>query len=84
MQAKKVDRSKLPLFGKAFVITGTLSRPRPEVEEEIKSLGGEIHSAVSKKTDYVIVGTEPGSKYAKARELGVKIISEAEYGQLIK
>jgi len=78
------DKSKLPLHGKSFVITGTLSRPRPEIEEEIKSLGGEIHSSVSKKTDYVIAGSEPGSKYQKAKELGVRIIDEDEYRKMRK
>ena len=78
-EAKAKDRSKLPLYGKSFVITGTLSRPRPEIEVEIKSLGGEIHSSVSKKTDYVIVGTEPGSKYEKAIKLKISIIDEDKY-----
>jgi len=62
-----------PLSGKSFVITGTLSRPRPEIEDEIKSLGGEIHSSVSKNTDEVLVGDEPGSKYEKAKSLEIKI-----------
>jgi len=83
MKAQKIDRSNLPLSGKSFVITGTLSRPRPEVEDEIKSLGGEVHSSVSKNTDYLLAGTEPGSKYQKAKELGVKIINGAEYKKLI-
>ncbi len=82
MKASAVDKSKLPLFGKAFVITGTLSRPRPEIEEEIKTLGGEIHSSVSKNTDYVIAGREPGSKFDKAKELGVNVINEEEYNKI--
>jgi DNA ligase (NAD+) len=73
---------KGPLSGKSFVITGTLSRPRPEIEDEIKSLGGEIHSSVSNKTDYVIVGEEPGSKFQKAKQLGVKILDEKGYNIL--
>ena len=84
MRCEMRDVSKLPLHGKSFVITGTLSRPRPEIEDEIKSLGGTIHSSVSKNTDYVIAGTEPGSKFDKAKELGVKIIDESEYRRVAK
>jgi DNA ligase (NAD+) len=67
-----------------FVITGTLSRPRPEVEELIEGLGGHTASAVSKNTDYVIVGENPGSKLRKAGELGVKTISYEELSELIE
>lgn len=84
MRCEMRDASKLPFYGKSFVITGTLSRPRPEIEDEIRSLGGDIHSSVSKKTDYVIAGTEPGSKYQKAKEIGVKIIDEKEYNRISK
>jgi len=83
MRCETRDASKLQLYGKSFVITGTLSRPRPEIEDEIKSLGGDIHSSVSKKTDYLIAGTEPGSKFEKAKHLGVKTINENEYKKLI-
>jgi len=84
MKSESRDLSKLPLYGKSFVITGTLSRPRPEIEDEIKSLGGDIHSSVSNKTDYVIAGTEPGSKYEKAKQLGVKVLYESDYNKLSK
>jgi DNA ligase (NAD+) len=84
MRAETRDRTKLPLYGKSFVITGTLSRPRPELEDEIKSLGGDIHSSVSKNTDYLLAGTEPGSKIDKARKLGVKILNEKEYQNIQK
>ncbi|MFH1710077.1 MAG: NAD-dependent DNA ligase LigA [bacterium] len=84
MRCEKRDASKLPLFGRTFVITGSLSRPRPEIEDEIKILGGSVHSSVSKNTNYVIAGTEPGSKFDKAKALGVKIINEEEYNKLIK
>jgi DNA ligase (NAD+) len=84
MRSETRDRTKLPLYGKSFVITGTLSRPRPELEEEIKSLGGRISSTVSKNTDYLLAGTEPGSKYQKAKELGVKIVDEKQYMGLRK
>jgi DNA ligase (NAD+) len=84
MKAEIRDRSKLPLFGKTFVITGTLSRPRPEIEEELKSLGGKVSESVSKNTDYVVAGTEPGSKLEKANKLGVKVLNEKELEKLIK
>ncbi|MDP3892948.1 NAD-dependent DNA ligase LigA, partial [Nocardioides sp.] len=59
------------LKGKTFVITGSLeSMPRDEAKEKIRQLGGDVSESVSKKTSYVVVGNEPGSKYEKARELG--------------
>lgn len=74
------DKSKLPLAGKTFVITGTLLKlSREEAEANIRSLGGHPTSSVSAKTDFVVVGENPGSKAAKARELGVKILSEKEF-----
>ena len=83
MKSAIKDRSKLPLFGKTFVITGTLSRPRLEIEDEIKSFGGHVSSSVSKQTDYLLAGNEPGSKYEKAKALGVKIINEEGYNRII-
>ncbi|MGB9893220.1 MAG: helix-hairpin-helix domain-containing protein, partial [Candidatus Saccharicenans sp.] len=73
-----------PLRGLSFVLTGSLSSmTRDEAKEKIELLGGTVSSSVSKKTDYLIVGTEPGSKLAKARELGVKTINEKEFLKLI-
>ena len=73
------------LKGKVFVLTGTLSSmTRSEAEKRIRLLGGHPSSSVSKNTDYVVVGENPGSKLEKAKKLGVKIISEKEFLNLIK
>jgi DNA ligase (NAD+) len=75
---------KNPFLGKTVVFTGTLSKmSRSEAENLIKRLGGHPTSSVSKKTDYVVVGTEPGSKYDKALKFGVKILSEEEFISLL-
>ena len=73
------------LKGLTFVITGTLpSLSRDEAKELIKQNGGHATSSVSKNTDYVLAGTEPGSKYDKAEKLGVKIIDEKKFLEMIK
>ena len=69
--------------GKTFVITGTLSKPRDVYKDELESLGANVTGSVTKKTDYVLVGDNPGSKYDKAKELGITIINEEEYNNLI-
>lgn len=73
-----------PLKGLTFVLTGTLSSmTRDEAKAKIEYLGGEVSSSVSQKTDYLVVGDEPGSKLDKARQLGVKTINETEFLKLI-
>ncbi len=68
------------LAGKTLVVTGALTRyTREEIEERIKALGGRAASSVSKKTDYLVAGDNAGSKLAKARELGVPILTELEF-----
>jgi DNA ligase (NAD+) len=67
----------LPLAGKTFVLTGTLSRPRDEIKAELQSLGAKVAGSVSKKTDYVVAGEAAGSKLAKAQDLGIAVLDEA-------
>ena len=83
-EGKTTDKGKRPLEGQTIVITGTLPKPREEVEERIESLGGHASLAVSKNTDYVIVGENPGSKLQRARSLGVKTISYDEFLKLVE
>lgn len=72
------------LAGKQFVLTGTLKDfTRTQAKEIISELGGRVTGSVSKKTDYVIAGEDPGSKYQKAQKLGVTIINEEEFKKLI-
>lgn len=73
------------LQGKTFVLTGGLeSMTRDQAKEKIRELGGDVSSSVSKNTDYVIMGSDAGSKAEKAEKLGVKMISEKEFLNLIK
>jgi len=73
------------LLGKSFVFTGTLERhEREEASRIVESLGAKTESSVSGKTDYVVAGKEPGSKLQRARELGVTILSEREFEELIR
>lgn len=74
-----------PLQGKTFVITGTLgTMKRDEAKQRLLELGAKVSSSVSKKTDYVVAGSEPGSKVEKARQLNVEILDEAGLLSLIK
>jgi DNA ligase (NAD+) len=74
----------LPLSGKTFVLTGTLpSMTREEATERIEALGGHVVGSVSKKTNYVLAGSQPGSKFDKAKELGVSIIDEADFRKMV-
>lgn len=73
------------LGGKTFVVTGTLlEMSREEAEAKIRDFGGKASGSVSAKTDYVVVGANPGSKYDKAKKLGVRVIDEQEFLALIK
>ena len=72
-----------PLENLVFVLTGTLSRPRPEWKKRIEAAGGRVTGSVSRKTNYVVAGTDPGSKVTKARELGVEILDEERLESLL-
>lgn len=74
----------LPLLGKTFVLTGTLhSMTREEAKERLENLGAKVANSVSAKTHYVIAGEEAGSKLKKAKELGIKIIDEKQFLELL-
>ncbi len=74
-----------PLRGKSVVVTGTLrSLSREEAEDAIRTAGGKAVQSVSKKTNYVVVGAEPGSKAAKAKQLGVPSLNEQQFLKLLK
>jgi DNA ligase (NAD+) len=82
--AEKREVKSQKLAGKSFVFTGGLAnRSREEAGEMVQQHGGKVSNSVSKKTDYVVVGTDPGSKYDKAKELGVTILTEEEFEKLI-
>jgi DNA ligase (NAD+) len=81
--AERVAPKSDKFAGKSFVFTGGLAnRSREDAGEIVKQHGGKVSSSVSKKTDYVVVGTDPGSKYDKAKELGVTILNEGEFEKL--
>lgn len=81
---KKKTISNHPFSGKTFVLTGALTQfSRDEASELIKERGGKVSGSVSKNTDYVLVGEDPGSKYDKAKELKIEILSEAEFRKMI-
>src|SRR6266481_5214389 len=81
-EKRKVKSDKFA--GKSFVFTGELAnRSREEAAEIVQQHGGKVSGSVSKKTGYVVVGTDPGSKYDKAKELGVAILTEAEFEKML-
>ncbi len=86
-QSEKISPKKaagLAFAGKTFVLTGTLpSMTRDEASQKIQTLGGHVSGSVSKKTDYALAGREAGSKLDKAKELGVRIIDEAEFRKML-
>lgn len=77
------DNSRKPLLDKKVVITGTLEIPRKELEEKLISYGAKVTGSVSKNTDFVVVGENPGSKYKKAQSLGIEILNLEELKKLV-
>ncbi len=82
-KAEEVDLSNIPFAGKTFVITGTLSQGRDVFQKIIESKGGKVSGSVSKNTHYLLAGEAAGSKRTKAEELGVTILDEAAFNELI-
>jgi len=73
------------LIGKKFVITGKLlSQSRDQAQRSVETLGGQVTSSINKKTNYVVVGVDPGIKAKKAQDMQVAIINEAEFLELLK
>lgn len=79
----KIDLTNLKLSGKSFVFTGSLTIDRIKAQETVRKLGGEVSSSVSKNTTYVVAGENAGSKLEKANSLGVKVLSEEEFGEMV-
>jgi DNA ligase (NAD+) len=84
MKEARQARKGTKFAGVTFVFTGTLAnRSREQAEALVAEQGGKAGSSVSKKTNYVVVGTEPGSKFDKAKSLGVPILDEASFEKLL-
>jgi len=81
----KFKIGNLKLKGRIFAVTGTLkAMSREQAKDQIKALGGVITGSISKDTDYVVVGKNPGSKYQKAQKLGIRILDEKEFLSMLK
>jgi DNA ligase (NAD+) len=74
--------SESSLRGKTLVFTGTISIPRAQAKEAVEAAGGKVSNSVTRHTDYLVVGDQPGSKRDKAGELGITIIGEEEFRAL--
>ena len=81
---KKEAAASNKLAGKTFVFTGTLSMPRPAAKAEVEKRGGQVLGSVSKKTQFLVAGDDAGSKLDKARELGITILTEAQFAEILK
>ena len=85
IEKEKGPATARKLAGKTFVLTGTLeSMGRDEAKDRIRALSGDISSSVSKETDYVVAGADPGSKYDRAQKLNIKILTEKEFLKIIR
>ena len=84
IEIAKVKTVKKKLINQTFVLTGEMDKfTREQAKSKIRQLGGNVSSSVSQKTDFVVIGKNPGSKYNRARKLGVKIINEQEFLKII-
>lgn len=82
---KATQNASSKLTGKSFVVTGTLATmSRDEAKNKIRENGGKIQGSVSAKTDYVLCGENPGSKFDKAKKLDIKILDENEFIKMLK
>jgi DNA ligase (NAD+) len=82
-EPERID-ARGPLAGRSVVLTGSLAKvTRDEAKAEIERRGGKVSGSVSRKTDLVVAGEEAGSKLAKAKELGVKVIGEEEFLEML-
>ena len=85
MESLEEENTDNRFEGKTFVLTGALSKySRDEASDIIEKLGGKTSSSVSKKTSYVLAGEDAGSKLTKAQNLGVTVITEEEFEEMIK
>ncbi len=83
-ETEPVRPEKAPLSGRTFVLTGAMeSMTRDEAKERLMSLGAKVTGSVSKKTDYLVAGADPGSKLDKANELGVEVLDEGAFLKLL-
>jgi DNA ligase (NAD+) len=84
IEISKVKTFKKKLAGLTFVLTGELDKfTREQAKTRIRMLGGDVPNSVSKRTDFVVIGKEPGSKYDRAKKIGVKIINEKEFLKML-
>jgi len=83
-EPQKREIKTSPFTGKTVVLTGSMSKPRSEIKALLESMGAKVTNTVSKKTDYVIYGEDAGSKYEKAKELGVTLLTEEEMNAMIE
>lgn len=85
IEEEKTTKESAKFAGKIFVLTGTLeSLGRDEAKEKIRELEGDVSGSVSKNTDFVVAGSEPGSKYDQAQKLGIRILDEKEFLNMVK
>ena len=84
IEPRRTQTADSPFARSTWVITGTLSQPREEIAEVIIQRGGKVSGSVSKKTNYVLAGEAAGSKLEKAKQLGVRVVDEAEFRKMLK